>query len=213
MFKTCSKCKIYKSIEEFYNSKNTKDKKESACKKCESKRHKETYKIKFEIILNKNKIWYENNKEFKIAYDKQHKLDNKKHYSNYRKEYVKINRLKINERINNWAKKRRKINILHKLKENIRIRTNFALRDKIWNKQDIFYNYIGCSIEFLKQHLESKFTKGMTWDNYGKFGWHIDHIVPLSSAKTPEKLYKLCHYTNLQPLWAKDNLKKGNRIL
>lgn len=50
----------------------------------------------------------------------------------------------------------------------------------------------------------------MTWDNYGK--WHIDHIVPLVSAKTEEEMYKLCHYTNLQPLWALDNIKKGDNL-
>jgi hypothetical protein len=53
----------------------------------------------------------------------------------------------------------------------------------------------------------------MNWENYGQFGWHVDHIIPLSSAKTEEEIYKLSHYTNLQPLWAQDNLKKGNKIL
>lgn len=47
----------------------------------------------------------------------------------------------------------------------------------------------------------------MTWDNYGD--WHVDHVVPLCSADTEEKLYELCHYTNLQPLWAADNISKG----
>ena len=53
----------------------------------------------------------------------------------------------------------------------------------------------------------------MSWDNYGLHGWHIDHIIPISSAKTEEELYKLFYYTNLQPLWAIDNIKKGNKIL
>lgn len=53
----------------------------------------------------------------------------------------------------------------------------------------------------------------MNWDNRGLYGWHIDHIIPLSSAKTEEEVYKLCHYTNLQPLWAKENLSKGNKII
>ena len=50
----------------------------------------------------------------------------------------------------------------------------------------------------------------MNWSNYGL--WHIDHIIPLSSAKKQEDLYKLCHYTNTQPLWAEDNLKKGSKL-
>lgn len=69
----------------------------------------------------------------------------------------------------------------------------------------------GCSPEFLKEHLERQFVEGMTWENRNE--WHIDHIIPLSSAKTEDELYELCHYTNLQPLWAEDNLKKSNKVL
>ena len=72
---------------------------------------------------------------------------------------------------------------------------------------------MGCDIEFLKKHLENQFLDGMTWDDKGFYGWHIDHIIPLSSAKTEEDVYKLCHYTNLQPLWAKDNYNKGSKII
>jgi hypothetical protein len=67
---------------------------------------------------------------------------------------------------------------------------------------------LGCSPAHLKAHLEAKFTEGMTWMNYGK--WHIDHVKPLASAKTESEVYPLCHYTNLQPLWAEDNLRKGD---
>ena len=71
---------------------------------------------------------------------------------------------------------------------------------------------LGIDIMGLKSYLESKFIDGMSWENYGLYGWHIDHIIPLSSAKTEDEFYKLCHYTNLQPLWAKDNWKKGNKF-
>jgi hypothetical protein len=71
------------------------------------------------------------------------------------------------------------------------------------------YIIVGVSPNELKRHLESKFTEGMTWNNRGYFGWHIDHIIPLWSAKDDDsKLNSLCHYTNLQPLWRKDNLNK-----
>ena len=52
----------------------------------------------------------------------------------------------------------------------------------------------------------------MSWETHSLYGWHIDHIIPLSSAKTEEEIYQLCHYTNLQPLWAEDNLKKGDKL-
>jgi hypothetical protein len=77
-------------------------------------------------------------------------------------------------------------------------------------KKNKTFEIVGCTPKFLKEHLETKFVDSMNWDNRSE--WHIDHIIPLSSAKTEDELYKLCHYTNLQPLWAKDNLKKSNKV-
>lgn len=70
---------------------------------------------------------------------------------------------------------------------------------------------LGCSIEELKKYLESKFKPGMTWQNWSKTGWHIDHIRPLSSfdLTDPEQVKIACHYSNLQPLWASENISKG----
>jgi hypothetical protein len=72
---------------------------------------------------------------------------------------------------------------------------------------------LGCSIEFLKKHLETQFTEGMSWDNYTYYGWHIDHIKPckLFDLSKPEEQQKCFHYSNLQPMWWHDNLiKKAN---
>lgn len=68
---------------------------------------------------------------------------------------------------------------------------------------------LGCSIEKFKVYLESKFKPGMTWDNYGE--WHIDHIKPLVlfDLTNVDQLKQACHYTNMQPLWAKENWSKG----
>ena len=70
---------------------------------------------------------------------------------------------------------------------------------------------LGCTPEELRDHLQSQFTEGMTLENHGE--WHIDHIIPLASANTEEEIVKLCHYTNLQPLWAEDNLSKSDKII
>ena len=94
------------------------------------------------------------------------------------------------------------------------------MRCRIWKylnileitKKNKTFDIVGCSPEFLKEHIEKQFTEGMSWGLLGQH-IHIDHIIPLSSAKTEDELYKLCHYENLQPLWAEDNLKKSNKIL
>lgn len=74
---------------------------------------------------------------------------------------------------------------------------------------------LGCSISQFKTYIESKFQEGMTWENYGRNGWHIDHIKPFDSFNliNPEDLKRACHFTNLQPMWAKDNWSKGAKWL
>jgi hypothetical protein len=92
------------------------------------------------------------------------------------------------------------------------------LRTKIYQsvkneKKFKFYNLLGCDIKFLKQYLEENFKEGMSWENYGRMGWHIDHKQPCSSfdlTKTEEQ-QKCFHYSNLQPLWWNENLKKYNK--
>ena len=63
------------------------------------------------------------------------------------------------------------------------------------------FDIIGCIPNELKIYLENLFLDGMNWDNYGYYGWHIDHIIPLSFGKNDKEIYELCHYKNLQPLW------------
>ena len=74
---------------------------------------------------------------------------------------------------------------------------------------------LGCSVEYLRHHLENQFTEGMAWDNYGRSGWHIDHIIPLSyfDMSDPEQQRRAWHYTNLRPMWAGDNIRKSNKII
>ena len=97
------------------------------------------------------------------------------------------------------------------MKCNLRRRTHHAFKNKGYSKNTKTQKMLGIDWEVAKQHIERQFTKGMNWNNQGE--WHIDHIMPLASASTPERLKELCHYTNLQPLWAEDNLNKSDKII
>ena len=85
-----------------------------------------------------------------------------------------------------------------------------AFKSKGYSKNTKTQKMLGVDWEVCRAHIERQFTKGMNWDNYGE--WHIDHIIPLASAKNEKQLIKLCHYRNLQPLWAEDNMSKSNNI-
>lgn len=104
-----------------------------------------------------------------------------------------------------------KNDVCFKLRRDLRCRLNKAIG--INQKTGSAVRNLGCSVEELKFYLESKFQPGMSWENHARDGWHIDHIVPLSSFNliNPEEFKKACHYSNLQPLWASDNYSKGNK--
>ena len=95
--------------------------------------------------------------------------------------------------------------ILVKIGKTIKLNKERELKERLFKQ----------TVEQLKQHLESKFQPGMSWDNWTTDGWHIDHIKPLSSFNLNDRkqLLSACHYTNLQPLWAKDNLSKSDKIV
>ena len=79
-------------------------------------------------------------------------------------------------------------------------------------KRNKTFEIIGCTPLELKNYLENQFNENMTWENHGQYGWHVDHIIPLVSAKNEDELYKLFHYTNLQPLWWDKNIEKSSKI-
>jgi len=226
--KICTKCLVEKNISEYGKHPNTKDKLQCRCLQCRRIDKKEFYKKNKEKINSDNKKYRDNNTEKLIEYsrnyykeNKTELLDKKKEYykKNYEiiyeklKIYNKKNKEKINKHKNNYNKEKKISDPLFKLRMLMRDRLNKYFKYSSLNKNNRTFDIIGCTPQFLKEHLESQFVIGMTWENHGLVGWHIDHIIPLSSAKTDEEIYKLCHYTNLQPLWFKDNLKKGNKIL
>lgn len=103
--------------------------------------------------------------------------------------------------------------ILNKIANNIRRRTLLALKRHKAYKCTSTFKLLQCSREELVKYLESKFQEGMSWENHGLYGWHIDHIIPCASfdLSDPEQQKVCFHYTNLQPLWAKDNLTKNRK--
>lgn len=108
-------------------------------------------------------------------------------------------------------KKRDKEGAISRIKE--RLATNCRSRiHQVLKKKNHSYCYIGLNSLELFNYLESKFKPGMTWDNYGVRGWHVDHIIPLASANSLEEIIPLLHYTNLQPLWATENIRKGAKM-
>lgn len=128
-----------------------------------------------------------------------------------RKAYYERNKKEVNKKHNEYLKNRYKNNIEHRLISNIRNYIAKHLQRNLYNKDQKSLRYLGCSVAFYKQYLETKFQDNMSWDNYGE--WHIDHIVPLSSANSHDELKQLFYYKNTQPLWAEDNLSKSNKIL
>lgn len=152
-----------------------------------------------------------------------------KHSENRRKEAREASRLREwtperNETQNRWrAKNRDKVraynreykakqrltNLNFKLAELLRSRVSGAL------KGGSAIRDLGCTLDQLKEHIEAQFETGMTWQNHGRTGWHLDHVRPLASfdLSDPDEFQKACHFSNLQPLWAKANLSKGSRWL
>jgi len=126
----------------------------------------------------------------------------------YGTKYREANKAKL-------AEKERKLkrNLQYRIASNLRSRIYTAI--KAISKNGSAIRDPGCSVSELIVYLESLFKEGMTWDNYGRGGWHIDHILPLSSFDLSKKehLRAACHYTNLQPMWEIDNLRKGAKIL
>ena len=122
-------------------------------------------------------------------------------------EYNKNNSDKVKSRRNKWFRKKTKTDILFRLKRNLRNRIYKFIGKSSMKTKDI----VGIESQQFKNYIENKFNDGMCWENYGQ--WQIDHIIPLSSAITEEEVYKLFHYTNLQPLWKMDNIKKSNKII
>jgi len=180
--KICSKCHILKDSSEFHKESKGKQGLRSDCKICHN---------------NISLIWKQNHPKNQSLYRLSNFLERQQYYKTY------LPKKKLNQ-IN-----RRKTDLQYRILTNLRTRISSILNGK--NKSKTTKELLGCSLEFLKQHLESKFTEGMSWSNYGK--WEIDHIKPCSKfdLTDPKQQEQCFHYTNLQPLWELDNQRKSNK--
>jgi hypothetical protein len=220
--KCCKKCNEFKSYDEFGKNKSKKDGIDIYCKKCNALKTLNSKKDKEEIRIYNKEYRVKNSSKLK-DYHLNYYLNNSdiikdrtKSYSKTEKskKYKKKYRLENKEKISEYNVTYRDI----KKDDQIRHRISESLKSFGSKKNNKTVDIVGCSIEDLKLYLESKFESCMTCENYCKYngefnyGWNIDHIIPLSSAKTEEELIRLNHYTNLQPLCSYVNryIKKDN---
>lgn len=224
--KICKGCDITKDFSEFNKNKKMKDGHLNFCKEClfiKNKDKRSIYyknnkdRIKLYLEDNKDRIkerskkyhkeYYEEKRDKIIEYQKEYRSKNIDAKKEYEKEYRSKNKIKRSL----YHKNRKENDYLYKLTISIRSMIYNMLKNKGYSKNSKTQDMLGCSFEEFKIYLESKFEDWMNWDNKGlyngdfNYGWDIDHIIPLSSAKSEEDVIRLNHYTNLQPLCSKTN--------
>jgi len=165
-------------------------------------------------LKEKRLNYYKDNIHKRRAYNKEYYNKNKKSENKRSNLYLKTHRTSVNKRRTVYHKHKYNTDINYKLRFTLRNRIRDVLftQGKVKNKRT--EELLGCTIENFKKHIENMFLRGMCWKNYGTGGWVLDHIQPCSSfnLKFNSQQKKCFHYTNIQPLWEIDNLKKGAKI-
>jgi len=205
--KRCCTCKSEYPLNYFGTDKNSMDGFNKRCKKC---RHAKYFPNR-DICLTKNKAYRIKNK---IKLQRKSKQYRNEHLEEKRKYDILYRSNNRDKRIINKHRHYDKIknDPAYKMESSLRRRIHLTVRKGY--KSDHTINLLGCSVEDFMKYLETKFHDGMNWNNYGKRGWHIDHIKPCAAFNlTNVTEQRACfHYTNLQPLWWYDNLKKADKI-
>ena len=152
--------------------------------------------------------YYAKNRDKFLRKAKKYSLENRERISVRSKIYNTTHRKQLAK----YQRDRRKASVNYRLAYRLMIRLHGAIKDGY--KSGSAVRDLGCTIDELKFYLEGQFKDGMTWDNWSLKGWHIDHKIPLDfyDLTDRQQLLKACHYTNLQPMWAKENLSKGAKI-
>jgi hypothetical protein len=200
--KKCNKCLKTKQIIEFHKDSSRPDGKSYICKLCDQKKFKKWKNANEEKYKDTVSKWRQKNIE-KLR--EQHRKNAKK--------YRLKNKEKIQKRKNEYEKKKMQNDLFYRNKKLARKRINNALRSKNTKTNQRTESLIGCSIKEYILYLESKFQKGMTWANQGR--WEIDHIIPCCAFDlTIDDEQKKCfHYTNTQPLWKNEHKLKTQKDL
>jgi len=179
-----------------------------------------------ELVAKRSKDWIARNPEKAKATRERYRIEHAEERRAWRKEYDRLNRdnHRLRAKLSRLARidhyrKMEKERVKHKRKTNpqyaIACRLRARVRDCLKSRRKFYklYDGLGCTRQFLMEHLQAKFLPGMSWNNFHL--WHIDHIRPLSSFDLlkKEEQAKAFHYSNLQPLWAIDNIKKGAKLI
>ena len=199
--KICSKCDKEKDFYLFRKQSSTKTGFSSACRECllldyqaNRPRH----------LASNKRNWAKNKQNFKASI-RRYRENNKEKIQEMQRS--RSQRPEVKERNNFLARernKKRKKTDQYRISQCLRHRLFMTLKRAGAVKISKTFDLLGCSFDFFKSHLESKFLPGMTWENRGKFTWHIDHIIPVSKFNLvdPEEQKKCFHHTNLAPRWA-----------
>jgi hypothetical protein len=155
------------------------------------------------------KVFSERQKSFR-AYAKTHWSSNRERINARNRAWRAANSRHVKSHNNAYKKARRAKDILYKLRCYLSTSISAALSEHGFKRNSRTAAIVGCSFEELRVHIQEQFQPGMDWDNYGK--WHIDHRIPISHGLTVSAIERLSHFTNLQPMWAKQNQAKGNRF-
>lgn len=208
-FRVCRKCEKELEFSFFDRCSKTKCGVRSICKSCRKSLNDENS----EIRKLKRKEYYELNKDKVMKHVENYRIHNKEKILLSAKKYREENKEKIATSKRISTKKRYEKDGFFRVTTQLRkyVRRYFDIKTNPRKTMDV----VGCTPQELKIKIELNFEEWMSWDNYGygKGKWVIDHIIPLSSATNIEELYKLCHYSNLQPLCWEENMKKSNKII
>lgn len=217
--KTCTKCGEPKHTSEFNKDKSTADGLRCACRTCTKKAYRGWYNSeqgnakKRQYDKNRDKEYLqEKNKKWRADNPEQHLLNVKRWRELNPGKVVALEKRRPSRAA--WYRKKRKEDVNYRIAGSLRVRLNAAVKAQLkgsYVKQGSAIENLGCSMGEFIDHIENLFQDGMSWENHGD--WHLDHVRPLSgfTLMEPDQLSQACHYTNLQPLWARDNLRKGNK--